>query len=400
MEQVASEHLDDRAVSNADSTGKSAARLASRAIWVSISFTAIAVVVGLFAFTGSLTPLSGGYSVGTIAGVTTGVAAGASAIIGLIIATESPRSTLRWMRRRFWGWWLIDFIGLLILHGAIATMAVLSIFRLFQQAFQGLIVDAIAATAMLCLVTAVTSYFGFSSAARATSSSISTLLALFMAAGVLASMLLAENPYWWHHFFSELGTGQAGVLSFWTFNTTITVSGIVLTTLANFISQDLTKWAAHRQRQGKRRALVPVLRIGMIVMGICLIGLSWITIHISDPIHTGFVQILAVTFAIMLLTVPIWLPGAPAAMYVISYLMFGFGVFAVALWDPLGYYNLTALEMAFAGIIFAWLVVLIRTLDAMISDVYAAKPRTTPANDHTSAATEGAIFDHEQTHDR
>ncbi|GAA4114992.1 hypothetical protein [Enteractinococcus coprophilus] len=364
--------LEHRAASEPDGARKSAARTASRAIWVSISFTVAAIVVGFIAFSGRLTPLAGGYSVGTVAGVTTGIAAGTSALIGLIIATESPRGALGWMRRRFWGWWLIDLIGIFILHAAIATMAVLSVFRLFQQAFQGLIVDAIAATIMLCLVCAATAYFGFSSASRASSSSISTLLALFMAAGVLASMLLAENPYWWHQFFSELGTGQAGVLSFWTFNTTITVSGIVLTTLANFISQDLSAWAAHRHRQGKRRALVPVLRSGMIVMGICLIGLSWITIHISDPIHTGFVQVLAVTFGIMLLSVPIWLPGAPAAMYVISYLMLGVGIFAVALWDPLGYYNLTALELAFAGIIFAWLVVLIRTLDAMISDATAS----------------------------
>ena len=364
--------LDQRVISERDGARKSAARTASRAIWVSISFTALAVVVGLIAFSDRLTPLSGGYSVGTVAGVTTGIAAGTSALIGLVIATESPRGTLRWMRRRFWGWWLIDLIGIFILHGAIATMAVLSIFRLFQQAFQGLIVDAIAATIMLCLVCAATAYFGFSSASRASSSSISTLLALFMAAGVLASMLLAENPYWWHQFFSELGTGQAGVLSFWTFNTTITVSGIVLTTLANFISQDLTAWAADRRRRGKRRAIVQVLRSGMIIMGICLIGLSWVPINVNDPVHTGFVQILAVTFGLMLLSVPIWLPGAPAAMYVISYLMLGVGVFAVALWDPLGYYNLTALELAFAGIIFAWLVVLIRTLDAMISDATAA----------------------------
>ena len=55
-------------------------------------------------------------------------------------------------------------------------------------------------------------------------------------------------------------------------------------------------------------------------------------------------------------------------MYVISYLMLGLGVFAVALWKPFGYYNLTALELAFAGIIFAWLVVLIRTVDGMVFD--------------------------------
>ena len=348
---------------------KSAARVESRAIWISISFAALAAVVGLIAFSGKLTPLSADYSVGTVAGWTAGIAAGTSALLGLIIATGSQQGNLGWMRRRFWGWWLIDFIGLIITHGAIATLAVLSTFQLFQRAFQGLVVDGIAATVLLCLVSAAASYFGFSSASRATTASISTLLALFMVAGMLASMLLAENPYWWHMFFSQLGTGQAGVLSFWTFNTTITVSGIVLTTLANFISQDLYAWAEYRRRQGKRRGFVRMLKGGMMLMGICMIGLSVVHIHISDLIHTGFVQLLAATFGIMLLTVPVWLPGAPAAMYVISYLMLGLGVFAVTLWYPLGYYNLTALELAFAGIIFAWLVVLIRTVDGMISDV-------------------------------
>src|SRR5699024_10622427 len=152
-------------------------------------------------------------------------------------ATRPQLGILGWMRRRIWGWWLLDLIGLVIIHGAIATMAILSIFRLFQEAVQGLVVDSIAATVMLCMVCAVASYFGFSSASRASPASISTLLALFMSAGVLVSMLLAENPHWWHAFFSELGTGEAGMLSFCTFNTTLCVSGFVVLTHFNFIHQ-------------------------------------------------------------------------------------------------------------------------------------------------------------------
>ena len=156
------------------------------------------------------------------------------------------------MRRRFWGWWVIDLLGLIIIHGAIATMAVLSMSNCSNEPSRACgRCDCRHRHAVFGR--AATSYFGFISASRASSSSISTLLAIFMAAGVLASMLLAENPYWWHQFFSELGTGQAGILSFWTFNTTLTVSGIVLTTLANFISQDLSAWAAYRHRQGTPR---------------------------------------------------------------------------------------------------------------------------------------------------
>lgn len=383
--------LEDRADTIAHGTQKSQARVESRAIWIAISFAAVAVGVGLIAFTGSLTPLSGDYSVGTVAAWTTGIAAGVSAMIGLIVATGQHLGSLSWMRRRFWGWWLIDFIGLIILHGAIVTLAVLSTFRLFQQAFQGLAIDAIAATVLLSLVSAAASYFGFSSASRASTASISTLLALFMAAGVLASMLLAENPYWWHMFFSELGTGQAGVLSFWTFNTTITVSGTVLITLANFITQDLYAWSEHRRRQGKRRAFIRVLKGGLILMGICMIGLSWVPINVNDPIHTSFVQILAATFILMLLSMPIWLPGVPAAMYVINYLILGVGVLAMTLWHPLGYYNLTALELSFAGIIFAWLVVLIRTVGAMISDVAWEQHHGDLAADMTDVTPEGAV---------
>ena len=117
---------ESRVVPAANSAPKSAAFVASRAIWVSISFAALSVVVGLIAFSNKLTPLSADYSVGTVAGWTTGIAAGVSALIGLIIATGTQVGNLRWMRRRFWGWWLIDFLGLIITHGAIATLAVLS----------------------------------------------------------------------------------------------------------------------------------------------------------------------------------------------------------------------------------------------------------------------------------
>ncbi|MGO1961434.1 MAG: hypothetical protein ACTH1B_10450, partial [Yaniella sp.] len=105
---------------------KSAARVESRAIWVSISFAAVAVVIGLITFSGRLMPLSANYSVGTVAGVAAGIAAGASAMLGLIIATRPQQGSLRWMRHRFWGWWLVDFVGLIIIHGAIATLASLS----------------------------------------------------------------------------------------------------------------------------------------------------------------------------------------------------------------------------------------------------------------------------------
>ncbi|MDN6172408.1 MAG: hypothetical protein L0J06_06420, partial [Yaniella sp.] len=65
-------------------------------------------------------------------------------------------------------------------------------------------------------------------------------------------------------------------------------------------------------------------------------------------------------------------------------------ILAAALWKPLGYYNLTALELAFAGIIFAWLVVLIRTVDGMIFDVTRQQHPDSQPENHEYTTTEGA----------
>ena len=47
------------------------------------------------------------------------------------------------------------------------------------------------------------------------------------------------------------------------------------------------------------------------------------------------------------------------------------GVGAALLWFPLGYYNLTGFELAMAGIVYAWLVVFIRSVDAVVSQAAA-----------------------------
>lgn len=338
-------------------------RIESWGIWVAIIAGALGAMVGWWFFSDQLTPLSGFASVGTVTGISAGITAALATLIGLLLASAPRRGALAWMRSRAWFWLVLDWVGLIILHGAIVMLASLALFRLFQQSFVGLEVDAIAATAMIGIVVAAAGYFGLSSAARASTRSLSSLLAVFMASGIIAAMLLAENPYWWHAFFSELGTGQAGVLSFWTFNTTLTVSGLVLFTLANFISQDLRTYSDVRRSTGKRGGSIWMLRSGLMLIGACLVGISMVPININDPLHTLFTQILAAVCLLLFATIPIWFPGVPVVIYLFSYLMIGLSIFAVALWWPLGYYNLTGVELAMAGILFAWLVVLIRALN-------------------------------------
>jgi hypothetical protein len=103
------------------------------------------------------------------------------------------------------------------------------------------------------------------------------------------------------------------------------------------------------------------------VIGLCMVGAGVVPINLSDPVHSTFIRVLGVVFILMLATIQLWLPGFPAAVYVASYLMVALGVTATLLWFPLRYYNLTGFELAMAGIVYAWLVVFIRNLDAVLT---------------------------------
>jgi hypothetical protein len=105
----------------------------------------------------------------------------------------------------------------------------------------------------------------------------------------------------------------------------------------------------------------------LVVIGLCMVGAGVVPINLSDPVHSTFIRILGVVFILMLATIQWWLPGFPAAVYVASYLMVALGVAATLLWFPLRYYNLTGFELAMAGIVYAWLVVFIRNLDAVLT---------------------------------
>jgi hypothetical protein len=95
-------------------------------------------------------------------------------------------------------------------------------------------------------------------------------------------------------------------------------------------------------------------------------GIGLFPINTFEPIHTGLVRLLALILAILLLGVPLWLPGFPAAFHLLSLIAVASLVGAALLWQPFRYYNLTALELGAAGIIFGWLVVFIRNTAAVV----------------------------------
>lgn len=346
----------------------------SRAIWSAILGGIIGLAVGFVVFPGSRPALAGDESIQFYSSIVGGVTAGIAFLLGFSLNT---RMANLWLGQRPRIRQLMDTVALLVVHSSIAVMAALGLFRVFQEAFVGLTVDYIAGSVMLGIVGGVAAYFSFNSGARINAFSLSTLLAIFMASGVLVSMLFAENPFWWHVMFSELGTGQAGLTSFWTFNTTLIVSGIIITTLTAFITRDLEIWVRHlKSRHGRlghfRRPRVGAVRVTMIGMGASLAGVGMVPVNLHNDIHTLVTASFGVFFLLLLIGMPYWLPGFPRTFYLLCFLAAGGMTFAASLWKPIGYYNLTSLELIAAGILFSWLIVFIRNIAALLAQVAAA----------------------------
>ncbi|MCO1338283.1 hypothetical protein BJH93_05145 [Kocuria polaris] len=349
-----------------------------------------ALVVGLVGFEGYRPSLAGDRSVAVFAAVTSGIAAGAGFVAGYL---QTIRGTHSWLSARPLARQIVDGAALVVVHASIAVMSSLVVFRIFQDAFFGLTVDSYAGGVMLAIAAGIAAYAAYDSGARINASTLALLLAGFMASGMLVSMLAAENPLWWHIMFSELGTGTAGQTSFWTFNTTITTSGVILTTLSAFVTRDLKLWADALDRRdeavgrARRRFLRPraaVVRWSLIGIGLCMVGIGLVTLHASEPVHTFFVRLLSAILLVLLLGIPLWAPGYPRAFYVFTYGAVALLAGAAYLWFPLRYYNLTALELAAAGIVFSWLVVFIRNTTAVTGTAAApGHEETQPVNGAT-----------------
>lgn len=346
----------------------------SRAIWSAILGGTIGLAVGFVVFPGARPALAGDESIQFYASIVGGVTAGLAFLLGFSL---NARMANLWLGQRPRIRQLMDTVALLVVHASIAVMVALGLFRVFQEAFVGLTVDYIAGSVLLGIVGGVAAYFSFNSGARINAFSLSTLLAIFMASGVLVSMLFAENPFWWHVMFSELGTGQAGLTSFWTFNTTLIVSGVIITTLTAFITRDLEVWVKHLKRRNRRLGhfrspRVVAIRVTMIGMGVSLAGVGMVPVNLHNEIHTLVTASFGAFFLVLLIGMPYWLPGFPRTFYLLCFLAAAGIIFAGSLWRPIGYYNLTSLELIAAAILFSWLIVFIRNIAALLAQVSAA----------------------------
>lgn len=226
----------------------------------------------------------------------------------------------------------------------VAALAAMSFTDAPVYAFPGAILVAVAF--------ALTAYICFLSATSLTPLSLSLVLAVFLVVGAFASMITATDKHWWRDNLSALG--MASNDSRWIFNGTLIVAGIIVTILARYATAGLPV-TTHARRRGRR-----VVRAGLVTMGVLLAAVGVFPVDAFFLVHNTVATGMAVAFAGVVIALPWLIPGISRV-----FLAFGFAQVAVivllAIFFATGYYNLTAVELVAAVLIFSWIIVFLRT---------------------------------------
>jgi hypothetical protein len=140
-----------------------------------------------------------------------------------------------------------------------------------------------------------------------------------------------------------------------------------VTTFALYVDRDLTTLV----RQGVLvNAWAPrFVSVVFIVMGVMLAGVGLFPLTVSVALHNSSAIGMSLSFLVLLISSPWTLKGMPARFF---WFCGGAGALVVGgalLFEPIGYYNLTAFELLAFATIFGWISVFIRFENALAEPV-------------------------------
>jgi hypothetical membrane protein len=340
--------------------------LESAALVVGAFVFVLAGIVALIAFWGRDLPLSGPGSLGQFIAI-------GSAIVALVIFVIG-----RWMLRRSThapsGLHWYDDIAIAIAHALIALIGWTGFAAVMSESFVDATVYAFSAAAIAAVGIALTAYAAFLSAVRLSPMLLSAVLAVFLVCGAIASMLSASDPHWWKLNLSALG--MTSDISSLTFNITLIVAGVIVTAIANYAAAALP---ASTQVERRRRSTV---RTELDLLGILLACVGIFPVNKFLTLHNMSAVGMLIVFAVLILSIRRTVPNVPRVFALLGYVYLGV-IFVVAVFFVTGYYNLTAVELIAAVLVFSWLILFLRNT----SQPADASENRLPTSDESVAMT-------------
>lgn len=332
----------------------------SRALYAAAIAFASSFLLSLVVFWDNTPSLFGRASIGSIAAWLSVIAS-----FGVFLAAfkrpmvAASSSLIRKLRNG------LTTFALGFVYAAVAFMLIAGAFFVLQDAFKGATLDHWTASLIAAAAVAAVGYGVYLAASSLTSLRLSTLLAVFLVAGALTSMMTATDPQWWELHFSSLGGGDS--VSSKVFNVTLVVAGLVIVALSDFIAADF----AHIKQSGKQYAGIRdgVVRTVLALIGVFLACVGIFAYDTNTLMHNGSAWGMALLFIGLIASLRWIAPGFSRSFYLFSYSLMAGLAGCYWLFNSVGYLNLTVFEMMAAGTIFIWMIVFVRQLGAALEDL-------------------------------
>jgi hypothetical membrane protein len=316
-------------------------------------------IVAILSFFGSEWPLWGGWSVGALAAIAVIVSGVAVAATGYWRARDLPGQ--QW-RHELGRWkFSLDVATVSAVHAVIAGLITVMVFVSLQRSFEGLVVDPWVGAATSAVASGLAAYWIYLSVSSITTPKLASLLVVFMSITVLTSMATSQDPQWWEIHFSELGTSND--FSSAMFNIALVVAGTFVITFAMYVYRDLGTLV----RQGVLvHAWAPrVVSVVFVVMGVLLACVGVFPLDVNMVMHNTSAIGMSLTFLALLFSAPWVLRGMPTRFFVFCTGAIVVLLGGALLFEPIGYWNLTAFELVAFSTIFGWIAVFIRFVSAL-----------------------------------
>ena len=330
----------------------------SSALLVGSVALALAALVALPIFWGRSAPISGPGSLSQFVAISGGVVAILAFIAGQLVARrrdgQGGHAHLRYDSRRGRLRWF-DIAAVALAHGLIALIGWVGIGDVIARSFLDAIVYPLAGMVLVAVGVALTAYVSYLSAVRLTPMSLSLVLAIFLVVGVFASMLTASDPHWWQENLSALG--MTSDISSLAFNLTLIVAGVIVTTIAHYATAGLPT------RSERERRACAVVRTALVIIGVFLACVGLFPVSEFFIIHNSVAIGMAVVYATLIVGLRWLIPGAPRAFLYLGYVYVAV-IAVLAVFFATGYYNLTAVELVAAILIFSWMILFLRNTSA------------------------------------
>ncbi len=312
-------------------------------------------IVAIFVFWGRELPIDGRHSLGEFAAIAGAVAAAA----GFATSRLRPHRDRPTDMRAADGtrYWWFDLVALSAAYAAIALLGWIGVATILDHSFVGATVFASPAVVLAAASAALSAYLAFVSGANLTPRHLSLVLAVFLVVGMVTAMLSATDPQWWQMNLSALGITHD--ISALTFNVTLIVSGVIVTTIARFGTASLpSEMDADRRRRGTVRGLFVLLGALLACVGLFPVDRFFL---LHNTVATG----MCVAFAVLVVGLPWLIPTMPRVFVALGFVYVGVIVILALLFSA-GIYNLTAVELVSALLIFSWIILFLRNAHPVV----------------------------------